>query len=503
MATSNSAPSVASMVSGSMVGDAPLALEACIGFSGKVLGGLKVSPCGEYVVYPLGKAVIVRELRSGARMTFLNGHTKDVSCVALSKDGKWLASGQVNHPGIKADVIIWDMEKAIRNCQEGIPHGENVISHRLKQHLSLVQAVDFSCNGQYLASLGGPEDNSLVVWDVHTGRAICGAPAATDSSLALKWLNRRSDRLVTAGNYNLRVWQIDASLPKIHAVDAKMGSIRRIIQCITIADDDEKAYCGTKTGDLLMFKIDRDGIQSYNDPDSVVPTMADCSREKMSMGIKSVHCFFNRSSGRDNIAVGAGDGTMAFFNPVLGKVRDYEAQLNGGITSIAYCPDGSGFFCSTNLSNRYWVNMKLSAELRGTAHHSRVNDVVFPEGCSSLFLTCSFQDIRIWNSKLRQELLRIQVPNLECNALGITRSGATIVSGWSDGKIRAFYPESGKLKFVIVDAHLDGVTALALAKDDDTRPPWRIISGGQDGRVRVWNVTSSHQVRFLEVLMDG
>ena len=62
-----------------------------------------------------------------------------------------------------------------------------------------------------------------------------------------------------------------------------------------------------------------------------------------------------------------------------------------------------------------------------------------------------------------------QVPNLECYCVGITRSGGTIVSGWSDGKIRAFYPESGKLKFVISDAHSEGTTAVALAHDDDTR----------------------------------
>lgn len=69
-----------------------------------------------------------------------------------------------------------------------------------------------------------------------------------------------------------------------------------------------------------------------------------------------------------------------------------------------------------------------------------------------------------------------KVPNLECFCVGITRSGGTIVSGWSDGKIRAFYPESGKLKFVISDAHADGATAVALAHDDDTRPPWRSVS---------------------------
>lgn len=61
-------------------------------------------------------------------------------------------------------------------------------------------------------------------------------------------------------------------------------------------------------------------------------------------------------------------------------------------------------------------------------------------------------------------------------------------------QVRAFYPESGELKFVIPSAHHESVTALAICHDDETRPPWRLVTGGQDGRVRVWNVTSSHQV---------
>jgi hypothetical protein len=53
--------------------------------------------------------------------------------------------------------------------------------------------------------------------------------------------------------------------------------------------------------------------------------------------------------------------------------------------------------------------MNMETELRGTCHYGRVNDVVFPANCPSLFVTCSVHDIRIWNVKQRQELLRIQV----------------------------------------------------------------------------------------------
>ena len=87
------------------------------------------------------------------------------------------------------------------------------------------------------------------------------------------------------------------------------------------------------------------------------------------------------------------------------------------------------------------------------------------------------------------------MPNLECKCVDITSNGATIVSGWSDGKVRlfthartrihsrahshdqvrAFFPESGKIKFVINEAHSEGCTALALCNDDESYPPWWVL----------------------------
>merc|ERR1719162_749436 len=68
------------------------------------------------------------------------------------------------------------------------------------------------------------------------------------------------------------------------------------------------------------------------------------------------------------------------------------------------------------------------------------------------------------------------------------RDGRSIISGWSDGKIRAFLPQSGKLLFAINDAHKDGVTALASSSDCG-----RIVSGGMQGEVRVWRIGQQTQ----------
>ena len=46
------------------------------------------------------------------------------------------------------------------------------MKHRLKLHKVLVQSLSFSFDEQYLASLGGQDDNTLVIWDVSKNNQI-------------------------------------------------------------------------------------------------------------------------------------------------------------------------------------------------------------------------------------------------------------------------------------------------------------------------------------------
>ena len=123
-----------------------------------------------------------------------------------------------------------------------------------------------------------------------------------------------------------------------------------------------------------------------------------------------------------------------------------------------------------------------------TCHYDRINDIAFPKGYSQVFATCSKDDIRIWQTGTCRELLRLTVPNLECNCVTFMADGASIISGWSDGKIRAFGPQSGKLLYVIHDAHAQGVTAIMGTSDCK-----HIISGGKEGQVRVWRIGPQSQ----------
>ncbi len=113
--------------------------------SGGVPGGLVAHPDGKHIVYPLGCTLIVKDV-STHKQTFLSGHSNNISCLACSPSGVYLASGQVTHMGFKADVIIWSFHDRKLYC-------------RLSLHKVKVQAVAFSPNDKYLATLGGRDDN--------------------------------------------------------------------------------------------------------------------------------------------------------------------------------------------------------------------------------------------------------------------------------------------------------------------------------------------------------
>lgn len=60
----------------------------------------------------------------------------------------------------------------------------------------------------------------------------------------------------------------------------------------------------------------------------------------------------------------------------------------------------SHFYAGTSESNIYYVNaVSMESQLISTCHYAGVNDVCFPKSCSEIFVTCSKNDIRVWNLK--------------------------------------------------------------------------------------------------------
>jgi WD40 repeat protein len=289
----------------------------------------------------------------------------------------------------------------------------------------------------------------------------------------IKFFNNTNNKLITIHNYGIRLWNVDLVAKKILYQDISMGQIKRNYTCIAIDPTDMYALLGTRTGDIVEISLDKCLFKRIGP-----------AKRLFSQGINTIQLLNN-----NDIMIGAGDGTIAKLTGQYMLVKS-EAKVMGGVTSITLTADSTHCFAGTNKATIYWCNTDdIAPELRNTCHYERINDISFPAGYSELFATCSLNDIRVWNSASRQELLRIEVPGLECFCSGFMTDGKSIVSGWNDGKIRAFLPQSGKLFYAINDAHNHGVTALAPTNDCNY-----IVSGGMEGEVRIWRIGRQTQI---------
>ena len=97
-----------------------------------------------HMIYAIGCNIVIENLQT-RRQEFLIGHNNNVSCIAVSKSGRYIASGQVTYMGFKADIIIWDFTT-------------RQLYARLVLHKVQVLDLAFSPNDAYLFSRGGQDD---------------------------------------------------------------------------------------------------------------------------------------------------------------------------------------------------------------------------------------------------------------------------------------------------------------------------------------------------------
>ena len=375
-------------------------------------------------------------------------------------------------PRPQCPILVWDFEAAVANQARGDGRREGELVHKLVLHKVAVQSIDFSHDTKYLASLGGQDDNTLVIWDLASGRAIVGTPAHSYAALAVSWPHGSNAMLITGGQQHLRKWEFNEERRRLFPADMKLTGVKRVFTAIALTADDKSIYAGTASGDVLLFSADTTNFVTT-------------SSHRFSLGISCLAVLEEEGS----LLCGTGDGALVKLGLQDLKFRK-AAELMGAVTSIALAADGASAFVGTEAGNIYGVALdKLETQLRGTGHTVPVSDVCFPHGTSDLFLTAGGNDIRVWHTVKRTELLRIQVPNLIVNCIAISNQGTTIVSGWDDGKVRAFSPETGKLQYTINDAHAESVTSVAMTSDGK-----RLVTGGKDGRVRVWAVGGKGQV---------
>lgn len=504
-----------------------LELKSLIGFDGKPLNGLILHPDGVHLVYPLGTNITAYNWYTKVQRFFV-GHTNFISAVTVSKSGKYVGSGQVNYMGFRSPIIVWEF------------HSGHVVT-KYESHKVRVESVAFSCCENYLISLGGLDDGSVIVYDMDKKEVLCGSSSVKSTAghtTVLRPVHLRGNCFIVAGDNMLRLWTLNREQRNIQGLDGSFAKIKRKILCAVIDRSDEYVYCGTSTGDIMKIKLNL----SLPDATAVVaPALVGCfakypaakkrggparAVELYSKGITSLYLIADEGGGGGGtMIVGSGDGVVEMVKPKpVGGRHNAENRCNksgtrlttpthpllvvlkttnvdSSVTSIQLMKNKNGGRCVMLVGT---VNCELFAIRMDdfdvtclfTCHTSVVYDLAFPHGYSKVFATASKHDVRVWSVDTLQELLRITVRNFTCSGVLFSFDGSQIVTCWNDGTIRTFTPETGRLLYAIGDCHNKGVTAIAMSKDGD-----KLLSGGGEGQVRVWRVRDDGGGALLQAVL--
>jgi hypothetical protein len=209
----------------------------------------------------------------------------------------------------------------------------------------------------------------------------------------------------------------------------------------------------------------------------------------------------------------ADGGVRVHVGTAGGNTYDVEVVAvdgGGGSGGASKAPALSAVTTATTTATAVTV----TAALAGTAHcGGPVVAAAFPAGTAELLLTAGGGELRLWRLRRGlagagagagaggttpsatghaatgvEEVLRVAVDGGAggVTAAGVTPDGRLLVSGWADGGLRAFAPQSGALAWAVPHAQPGGVSALGLAAAAGASGV--IFTGGADGRVRAWRM---------------
>ncbi|XP_018044232.1 PREDICTED: cilia- and flagella-associated protein 52 [Atta colombica] len=483
-----------------------------ISFDGITKNSLQLHPDEKHLLYPMGYKVVIKNIET-SEQRFLNGHTNNVSTLCVSPCGEYVASGQNNHLGFKAMVIVW-------NYKEGTMKGS------YETHKVGIVDLCFTCNSNFLVSLGGRDDGNIIIWDVEKNSLICGSFASNDTSgnaYNVTKMHLHDECFVSAGDRTLKIWWIEAKKHRMHNLDVELGKIKRLINCIVVDEKDEIIYCGTSSGDIIKARLNlRDTLQS-GEP-ACLPVMIGCYSKitrdprKMKMGEGDLYAGGVRNllllkDGK--LVVGTGDGTIELIQIISMKesrtqskqpskfpntpqiLTHQKENVCSAVTSMVLHLN-EFVLIGTSWCEIYQIKLSNFADMRllVTCHTSCIYSIAFPRNHSEVFATGSKNDVRLWLLEKQKERVRVTVTNFICSSLQFARDDQMLLSAWNDGIIRAFSSHNGDLFFSINNAHTKAVTTIAITSDDTT-----LISGGCDGQVRIWDIKTDVQ-RLINTLKE-
>jgi WD40 repeat protein len=419
----------------------------------------------------------------------LAGHTKVVTSVAFSPDGRLLASGSQDRT-----AILWDVteRRAIATLRGGhtnsirsiafSPNGAvlatasvdstirlwDVVAHQLvgqplREHSGAVVSLAWSADGQILAS--GGLDKRVILWDPTTRRPI--GPALTGHADTVTSLSFSPDHATLASgaeDHTVILWDLRAR---------PLASRGGTVESVAFSPNSNLLAAGGR-GRIILWDAASHQLAALPPTTSGKP-------------IKSL----SFSPDGNLLASGGSDGAIILWD--LGR-RQPLVTLGvapANVESIAFNPagtllvsgDGNGQITIWNLASRQPLD-RLPA-----GHTAGVESIAFNRNGSLLATAGDDGQVIIWDAGSWSEIATLGSSTNKIYSVAFSPSGELLAAAGADREIVLWDIASRQPAGQPLRGHAGSVYSLAFNADGSI-----LASGGGDKAIFLWDVATRQQI---------
>ncbi|MCK4283503.1 MAG: serine/threonine protein kinase, partial [Candidatus Brocadiae bacterium] len=422
------------------------------------------------------------------------GHDSEVGPIAISPDGKVMASGDWG-----GKIKLWEADS-----------GRDLLT--LEGHTNKLGDLAFSPDGARLASAS--DDKTVRLWDTASGKLLGTLEGHEDEVWCVAFSHDGEWLASGSRDGTVKIWdpRVPEELASIGGFDGAVASMAFSPAGALAVGSGDLTHSGTVT--VLTKATWQEAFTSEAYPDRV-------------------NSVAFSPDGRV-IAAGAWDGLIRFLSTAGKELGTLKATTRGAIFTLAFSPDGK-HLASAGEDHTIrvwdWQNGRLVSALVG--HSDTVGDVAFFPDSLRLASGSTDGSVKVWDVRTSTQALELRGHRQTVAAVAFSPDSKLVASAGQDGTVRLWDPQSGE-NTATMDAAAGAANALAFSPDGATlaaaygekilalwdmdslqirtklegheevvrsvafSPDGRLVaSGGWDDAVKVWDATTGENLRTI------